>query len=570
MLTILSRLRLKHRLGLLLAALLLMIIATGTVGLFGLSSMVESIERMQTRLLAPGQRLAELDSALLAANLEVLRSFQHEPGHRLESLHNHPATMHLDRADKHVATIERAWPAYQGMSGAEADPTRAALVTEIESLYAPMMDNLRQTLAQVRAGNYAMDIQRAFLLGGQRKIMAISGLLEKLRAAEVAHGATLHDAATELHKREVMIVGGIVAISVAVTLVLGLVVSGSITRPLHAAVGVAEAIAAGRLNQHIEVDTHSHAEVDRLLGALATMQASLREMIGGMQQTAARLTDAATTLAGAAGNVAETSDEQSGAAGAMAASVEQMTVSINHVSDASGEAATLAQEAGHSSEQGSEVVHGTAEHMRTIANTIESGATEMDELKQRAGEISHVVGVIREVADQTNLLALNAAIEAARAGEQGRGFAVVADEVRKLAERTANSTNEIEQLIIGIQTGVGQVSTAMERSVSSAREGVDVAGAASEAIGQIAGRAQAVDRVVGEIAEALREQGAAANELASNVERIAHMAERNAHDVAGAREAAEALSQLALDMNTQLQRFTMATRAPQAASTSPS
>ncbi|MFN4065380.1 MAG: methyl-accepting chemotaxis protein, partial [Parazoarcus communis] len=183
--------------------------------------------------------------------------------------------------------------------------------------------------------------------------------------------------------------------------------------------------------------------------------------------------------------------------------------------------------------------------------------TRMTELRDRTGEISRVVGVIREIAVQTNLLALNAAIEAARAGEQGRGFAVVADEVRKLAERTAVSTTEISQLIGTIQHSVGDVSGVMEHCATSATDGVEVANQAGEAIVRINASAQAVDSVVGDISNALREQGAAANDIARNVERIAEMAEQNAGVVEQTSVAAHNLHDMAKQIDGMLRRFRM-------------
>jgi len=193
--------------------------------------------------------------------------------------------------------------------------------------------------------------------------------------------------------------------------------------------------------------------------------------------------------------------------------------------------------------------------MAAIAEGARESSGIVSELGGLSTEITGIVKVIKEIADQTNLLALNAAIEAARAGEQGRGFAVVADEVRKLAERTADSTQQIGDMIQRIQSGTRRAVDAMETGVSRATQGEEMARRAGEAIDQIEQRAGEVMRAVSEIQLSLTEQSAAARDVATRVERIAQMTETNSSASRQTSTTAQNVSQLAGQLNETVAGF---------------
>ncbi|MCG2577233.1 methyl-accepting chemotaxis protein [Dechloromonas sp. XY25] len=319
----------------------------------------------------------------------------------------------------------------------------------------------------------------------------------------------------------VMIAVGVALLIMYLLAAVSSAIGGAVTNLARSA----EQIAQGDLTVRVSLATQD--ELARVANAFNQMRESIASLLKNTRKTADELSTAADHLAVSSGEVAQSSSSQSDAASAMAAAVEQMTVGINHISVNAQEAQGEASTAGRLSTEGGEVMRETIEDINRISDVVQRSAAIIRSLGDHSAQISTIVGTIKDIADQTNLLALNAAIEAARAGEQGRGFAVVADEVRKLAERTTHSTQEIASMIGGIQDSSKQAVMAMAEGVDRVSEGVLRAGQAGEAIEQIrSGSGRTVD-AINEISDALREQSAASTEIAQRVEGIAQMAEEN-------------------------------------------
>ena len=318
------------------------------------------------------------------------------------------------------------------------------------------------------------------------------------------------------------------------------------------AVEIANCIAKGDLA--VEVKS---ARAGSILAAMAAMRTSLRSTIGKVHDDAELLSGAATQLAAAANNVAQSSNQQSDSAVSMAAAVEQLNVSIGHVAENAHGAADITRQSGDTAKHGTEIIVRAAQEMEKIATSVQTVAQTIAELGNQAEQISSIVTVIKDVADQTNLLALNAAIEAARAGEQGRGFAVVADEVRKLAERTAKSTHDIREMIDSIQERAQVAVAAMETAVVQVGVGGELANQANDAIGQISAGAAQVAEAVHNISSALREQGKVTDELSVSVERIARMSEENSRNSNDSACSASYLETLATEMRGAVSHFSI-------------
>jgi methyl-accepting chemotaxis protein len=367
----------------------------------------------------------------------------------------------------------------------------------------------------------------------------------------------LHDRAAE--KRDaatatLVITAAVTGILLLVAILTAWLSARSITGPLNQMrTTITEVEKNGDFTRRIPVNNED--EVGQTAKSFNELMAALQQTLGQILDSVGRVSDAALSVSSSSSQVATSSSSQSEATSAMAAAVEQMTVSINHVSDSAHEAVDISRKSGKLSTEGGEVIHKAAAEMSQIAETVRDTAQAIAELGQHSNQISSIVQVIKDVADQTNLLALNAAIEAARAGEQGRGFAVVADEVRKLAERTTKATEEITQMIASMQHSARAAVSTMDSAVDQVSGGVSLAKQAGSAIVQIKDGAEQVVGVVNDISSALAEQSSASNDIAAQVEKVAQMTEENSAAAAETASAANNLQILADSMQAAVSRF---------------
>jgi len=369
----------------------------------------------------------------------------------------------------------------------------------------------------------------------------------------VGTGIYIDDVDTEF-KQNALLLGGISVALLCVLSLLGWQIGGSVLRQLggepQLAAAVMQKVAGGDLTASI-----AHAPTGSLLHALDGMVVSLRQLISEINDDANRLVSNAESIAHASDEVANSAEQQSDATSAMAAAIEQLTVSSNHIADSARDTARDTNEAVDLSGQGASRVQRATAAIENIAGTVTDVSERIHALEERANQVSSIANVIKDIAGQTNLLALNAAIEAARAGEQGRGFAVVADEVRKLAERTSSATTEIEQMIVGIQGDTEAAVAAMNEALPEVQEGVQLAGSASESLQAIQeGAHRTLDRV-DEVADATMEQSAASTSIAQRVEQIANMVEETTTTIRGTAATAHELENIAINLKQLIGKF---------------
>ncbi len=345
--------------------------------------------------------------------------------------------------------------------------------------------------------------------------------------------------------------------SFIVLIIMGTVsflVSRSIVNQLGGEPAMAIELMSRAASGDLTVDVQSTAK-GSIMDSAGEMLRSIRRMVVEISQGSARLSHGAEHINTASHEVALASQRQSDATSSMAAAIEEMTVSINHISDSARDTQGNSTNSVHLSEEGFERINIASQGINAIASTVNDASARIGKLEERANQISSIASVIKDIAGQTNLLALNAAIEAARAGEQGRGFAVVADEVRKLAERTSSATVEIEQMIAGIQNDTVEVVGVMEAVLPQIEAGVRAASEAAESLQKIKDGAQSTLDSVRDVAEATKEQSQASNAIAQKVEEIATMVDETTAAMQSTADTAGELEKISGELSALVSRF---------------
>lgn len=421
--------------------------------------------------------------------------------------------------------------------------SKASLVAVLESSAAKEVATYRDTLISKSAeGDFGVEPTQWF--------KTITTKIDGLHATEELITNQINSDAAVLQQSSrtqliAVLLGSLVAI--ILTVAVSYWVATSISTPLNEMVNFTErAIVNNDFSG--KVPEHGASEVIRTGKALNQLIDKFRKIILDTKRSSEQITVAAHALAVSSNEVKENSIVQSTAAESVAAAVEESSVSISETANSAQAAAELVTHARVDSENAGKIMQETVFKMNDVAKLIRASGDSVHHLDESSQKIGHIVQVIKEIADQTNLLALNAAIEAARAGEQGRGFAVVADEVRKLAERTGLATGEIGALIKAIQDDIGGTVVSMQQANLNAASSLELVNKSANALQKIDKDDIEVSNDVMSISNALAEQDAAIRQIAVNIEQIAQMTESNNNASTANNTTASELDGLALQL----------------------
>lgn len=433
-------------------------------------------------------------------------------------------------------------------------PQEGLLIDNLERSVATYSNILDQVIAKIEARQAA----DAYTVLSEQLAPEGSKLDGHLRAliaySQQGADAAAKDAAT-LYERTQLIVVAIIVASLILTLVLAMALTRSIVQPIQQALGVARTIASGDLTAPIAYQGKD--EPAQLLAALATMQDNLRTTIRGISDSSQQLASAAEEMSSVMEESTRSLQAQNDEIELAATAVTEMSAAVDEVASNAVSTSEASRASDADSQHGHQQVTETIESIQGLVSEVMNASTQAQGLATQAQDISKVLEVIRGIAGQTNLLALNAAIEAARAGEAGRGFAVVADEVRSLAQRTQDSTQEIEEMISGIQTGTQNAVGAMQNSASRAEQTLQRASGAGQALEKITAAISQINQRNLVIASAAEQQSLVAREVDRSLVNIRDLSTQTAAGATQTSAASQELSRLAVDLNGLVTRFVL-------------
>jgi methyl-accepting chemotaxis protein len=539
---LLNNLKIRTKLNILVGFVSLLLVGIGATGLIGINSSNKALSSVYNDHLIAINQLNDIRNYQMQIRLAMLVARQENDAFEVMG--------YMDKVRGYIFQIENLLKAYSehkpmGKEKQLLDAFVDARLNFGRNGVMPMID-----LLQAEKFQEADTLRRQTMEPAYAKA---SDAIDVLIQYQVDAAKKKYEHVTSQTQAIRIISIASIIIGLSLSIIAGFVITRSVGRGVASLEKAASRLANGDLTTR--VNTNSKDELGEVARAFNKMAEDFTALIGQVRQSADQVTSSADLVSTTAEQVANGSRGQTSEAEVAASSVEDLNEMVKEVADKAEHVLTAANEASAMSDEGQQVVNNAVRGIQQVAQTVSESASLIAALGQRSDQIGQIVKVIKDIADQTNLLALNAAIEAARAGEQGRGFAVVADEVRKLAERTTKATSEISDMISAIQSETGSAVSTMEKGSSQVSQGVDLASQAGKSLQNIDQSVKQVVEMIQQIASATKSQSAASDRITTRVEQIVLMAKENGSAVEQTEQATHDLQKLSAHLQQVVSRF---------------
>jgi methyl-accepting chemotaxis protein len=538
----LAQITVRTRLLLLAVVPLLVLVVVIAMALTNASRLNSSFEELFTDRMQPISQLKIISDAYAVSIVDA--------SHKYRAGVFDDATFRQNFSDARQRT-DQAWRAYTSTKLTREENTR---VQRIESMFAQANRLTDELLGEVEGGKLRAQEAKSFNERLYGIIDPLGGELEALIKLQLDEGVKLNDEAQAQYRsirNSFLLIGaGALILLLGAALVIGL----SIIRPLSALRAVISEVQQSS-NLTLRADTSGRDEVSDTARAFNTMLEHQQALIRHLSDTATQLASASEEMSAISAQVSLAATAQGDQTSMVATAVHEMSVAVQEVARNAQSTSSTATDANQEARQGSALVQSNLKAIEGLSASVDKAGGVIDTLHSQSDEISKVLGVIQSIAEQTNLLALNAAIEAARAGEAGRGFAVVADEVRSLASNTQKATESIRGMIDALQSGARSAVSAMQLSREQAQNSVSHAREAGEVLGHIVLAIEGIADGNAQISTATEEQTAVANEISQNISSLNDSIGEVVNGAEQSSVASRDLAQLAVGLQQQIQRF---------------
>lgn len=542
----------KFRLGFIVALAVIALGVVSSISLMDINKAAIKFEELYTQGLGNSNKANKILLHLDEARSSLLLAFQHDPDGKFADMHDHPANLHLDAVNQAVTKI-RSLVDNEIISSLSGKGKDYELAKELSSKVG-LIDSsgFQRSVSEIKKGNYT-EANQVLLQVINPQFKRLNSIAYEYLELITTQASETHDETKASIQSFIITIAIVSLVAVAAILLVATIIIRRINRALERVQVAAKQVAQGDLT--LRVNLSGADEFSELSASVDNIVNSFQSVISNTNHSTLQLASSAEESSAVAVQTKQNVVEQQQQTQMVATAIHEFSSTVQEVANSAASAAEASQEAEEATYEGSSVVQQTITQINELNTEIALSSEIIQKLSQQSKEIGTVVDVIDGISEQTNLLALNAAIEAARAGEAGRGFAVVADEVRSLASRTQDSTVEIKAMIQSLQESSADSMQRMEKGTNQAQLTAEMAEQAGISLERIAASVDRINNMNTQIAAAAEQQSTVINEINQNVTTINDISTQTASGAEQSSAATLELARLTEDMKVNVDRF---------------